>query len=297
MNPADASLADRIHGTLDLRRDLLRRLDVVHLDVRDPDAKRDAVVDVLERLEIALGPVREFEHEVVGTETVEEVSERLPRARLDRLPAVVAEAEMHGAFALHAVEDAVDGLGGERRILRATGDVRLVHLHARTRQLADLIREHIGDSQCQVIEVTVVIVEERAGEHEWTRQRELKRAPRHRRRTRTRLVEVEAPLAKCIDDHTRGLAAEAHLALLTERPPVRNADFGLDSADATDEVLDHPVRVGMVGIEAVELAVCRQVDPGTALRVDDHARRVDHRLLVRECREPVDGRIRADGRR
>ena len=46
----------------------------------------------------AFGPMREFEHEVVGVQRVEEIDQRLPVALLDRLAAVVAEAEMHGAL-------------------------------------------------------------------------------------------------------------------------------------------------------------------------------------------------------
>ena len=47
---------------------------------------------------------------------------------LDGLAAVVAEAEMHGAAAFEGSEDAVDGLGGDRRVFGIARDVGFVHL-------------------------------------------------------------------------------------------------------------------------------------------------------------------------
>ncbi len=51
----------------------------------------------------------------------------------------------------------------------------------------------------------------------------------------------------------------------------------------------------MIDVEAIQFAVGRQVDAGLALDVEDHARRVEARLLARERDEPFGNRIRADG--
>ena len=50
----------------------------------------------------------------------------------------------------------------------------------------------------------------------------------------------------------------------------------------------------MIHVEAVELAVAHEIDAGLLLRMDDDARRVDHRLLGRQRAEPVRERIGAD---
>jgi len=82
--------------------------------------------DVGENIQIGIRTVGEFDYEVVGMEAVEEVQEQLPRAPLDRLSAVVAEAEMHGLFHLDGIEDAVDGRLGDRRTLGASRVVDLL---------------------------------------------------------------------------------------------------------------------------------------------------------------------------
>src|ERR1035437_3975114 len=100
VHPADATGADLLFHGLDARRDLVGGLDVVHLDVDHADAEEDFFVDVLERIDVALRAVGEFEHEMVAMQRVEEIDEFLPVALLDGLAAVVAAAEMHGALAL-----------------------------------------------------------------------------------------------------------------------------------------------------------------------------------------------------
>jgi hypothetical protein len=51
----------------------------------------------------------------------------------------------------------------------------------------------------------------------------------------------------------------------------------------------------VVDVEAVELAVGRQVDAGLALEVEDDAGGVNHGLLARQGGEPVRHGIGADG--
>ena len=54
------------------------------------------------------------------------------------------------------------------------------------------------------------------------------------------------------------------------------------------------IRVGMIDVEAGELAVGRQVDAGLTLDVENHARGINHRLLTWEGGEPIWNRIGTD---
>ena len=75
----------------------------------------------------------------------------------------------------------------------------------------------------------------------------------------------------------------------------RAADDRRDAGHRADEVFDHAVGVGMVDVEAVELAVGRQIDAGLTLDVEYDAGRIDHRLLAGQRGEPVGHRVGADG--
>ena len=43
----------------------------------------------------------------------------------------------------------------------------------------------------------------------------------------------------------------------------------------------------MIHVEPIELAVAYEINAGVLLRVNDDARRVDHRLLGRQRSEPI----------
>ena len=95
---------------------------------------------------------------------VEERHQRLPRARLDRLPAVVAEAEVHRLRHRHGVQHSVDCRRRQRTVRRVARDVGLVYLHAgrsRSRTCA------AGASAIASVSVPVaiVLVEQRARQH------------------------------------------------------------------------------------------------------------------------------------
>src|SRR5690606_4830956 len=76
------------------------------------------------------------------------------------------------------------------------------------------------------------------------------------------------------------------------RPP----EIAADTAEATHEIVDHPVRVRVVGIESIELAVGWKIDARLPLRGEDDAGGIDQRLFAWKCREPFGDRIGADGR-
>ena len=97
-------------------------------------------------------------------------------------------------------------------------------------------------------------------------------------------------------DHDPGwFAAKTHLAF-ARNASGRGGRSPIESRQAPHEVVDHAVGVGMIDVEAVELAVGRQIDAGLPLDVEDHAGRVDERLLAGECGQPLGDGIRSDGR-
>jgi hypothetical protein len=69
----------------------------------------------------------------------------------------------------------------------------------------------------------------------------------------------------------------------------RNApsDFTPYAAQLVHEVIDHPVGVGMIHIEAIQFAIGGQVNARLTLEVKHNARRVDQRLLARQRCQPV----------
>jgi hypothetical protein len=61
-----------------------------------------------------------------------------------------------------------------------------------------------------------------------------------------------------------------HARRILEIEPVREANLLAHSCHGSDEILNHPVRLWMIDIKAVELAVADEVDPGLFLRADDN---------------------------
>ena len=296
MYVADAAGAERALGAIDGRGDLVRGLDVVDLDVDHPDADADIGAQVRERLEIRWRPVRQLEDQVIGVQLVQERDERPPGAGLDRLPAVVAEAEMHGPGPGHRVEHAIDRRGGEGRVGGIAGDVGLVHLNAVAHQIACLRGERVGDRQGQAGHVVIVRVEQGPRQHVRAGQRELEGTARDGRRARAVFREIERPLADRANDDARGLAAEPHLGLRAERRRFLPAHGRIDAAEPPHEVVDHPVGIRMTDVEAIELAVGGQIDARLPLNVEDDTRGVDQRLFARQGCQPVGHWIRADRR-
>src|SRR5690606_25691836 len=104
MDVADAALADDLLGALDPPSDRIGRLDLRALDVDDAESHADPLVELAEDLQLALRAVRVLHHDVVALEAVEVAEKPVPAALLDRLPAVVAEAEMDRRLALHRAQ-------------------------------------------------------------------------------------------------------------------------------------------------------------------------------------------------
>ena len=297
MHPAHAVGADFLFNGFDAFRDFVGGLDVVHLDVDHADAEGDFLVDALEGIQVGGGAVGEFEDEVVGVERVEEIDELLPVALLDGLAAVVAEAEVDGAFGalVDGVEDEVHRGGGERGVGGIAGDVGFVDLKAGGREAGHLRGEDFAKSHGEFVEVAVVVIEERAGEHVGARDGELKGTAGDGRGALAIGEKIERAFAEGAGDDAGRLAAEAHRMMARKFFGDRAADDGRDAGHRSDEILDHAVGVGVIDVEAVELAVGGEIDAGLALEIEDDARGVEHGLFTREGGEPIRHGIRADG--
>ena len=141
----------------------------------------------------------------------------------------------------------------------------------------------------------VVRVQQGAGEHVGAGEREFERATGHFARTGAVFGQIEHAFGDGTAHDGRRLAAEGHFMLGTKRGGVLTAHAAVDPAELVDEVLDHAVGVGMIDIEAIQLAIRRQFDACLALRVKNDARGVDHGLLTGQGAKPVWDRVGADG--
>ena len=61
-----------------------------------------------------------------------------------------------------------------------------------------------------------------------------------------------------------------------------------------DEILDHSIRVGMIDVEAVELAIGWKIDARLPLQIENYPHRVGSRLIARQRSEPVGYRVRTN---
>ena len=66
---------------------------------------------------------------MIGTQRIQEGNQVAPEAAEHRLPTVVAEADVHGAFVQDAVQHMIDRFRGPRRILRIPCDAGFIQLY------------------------------------------------------------------------------------------------------------------------------------------------------------------------
>ncbi len=283
VHPAHTTFADFLFDRFDARGNFIGSLDVVYLDVDDADAEGDFLVDLLERVEVALGAMGHFKHEVIAVQGVEELDEFLPIARLDRLATVVAEAEVDRALGalVDFVEDDIHGRGGEGSIIGIAGDVGLINLHASRRQSGHLIRQHSGQGHGEVGKITVMMIEERAGQHVGTGGGEFEGATGNRSSHLAVMEEVEGTFPEFIDHDTGGLAPETHGRMARKFLGDGATNHGRNAGHGADEILDHAVGVGVIDIETRQLAIGRQIDAGLALDIKNHPGGIDDALFAR----------------
>jgi hypothetical protein len=296
VNIPDASASQGFLGALDRARDLLGRFDLGALDVDDAETEPDVLAQFLEHGELLRRAVRAFHDDVVDLQRVQVVDQLRPAASLDRLPAVVAEAQVHGGLRglRHGLEHLVDRGRSPLPFLRMTGKVGFVELHDGGVQPADLLGEHRGDRVRELRRVAVVPVVERLRQHVRAGDRELERPAGKAAGARAGDRQVERSRFDRAGHHARRASAKAHARGFCILEPLRKADVAADAGHRPGEVLDHPVRLGMVRIEAVQLAVAHQIDPRLLLRREDDARCIGKRLLGRRGGQPVGNRVRAD---
>jgi hypothetical protein len=176
------------------------------------------------------------------------------------------------------------------------GQVGLVDLHHVGVEVAHLLGEHIGQGVGEIGGGAVVAVEQRLGQHVRAGEGELEGPAGQRRCPLAGAGQVERAAAdRAVDDAGRP-GAKAHPRHRPVGHDLVEAHGVADAGHGPDEVLDHPVGLGMVEVEAVELAVADDVDARRFLGGDDDARGVDQSLLGRRRREPVGHRVGADDR-
>src|ERR1700680_4212105 len=109
------------------------------------------------------------------------------------------------------------------------------------------------------------MVQQDASEHVRAGQSELDRPRAQMRYLAVRLDQVQCTFADRSLDHAGGPAAETEMRLRPEELGVRAPNGRANSIHRLYEVLDHPVGLGMIRVETIELAVNREVDPGELL--------------------------------
>ena len=267
---------------------------MVHLHVDNANPELDAAVHILERVQVTGRTVRQLQNEMVHVQRIQKIHQRPPLTFLNCLTAVVAKAKMHSALNLDLVQNAVDRFGSERRVLRIASHVGLIHLDAGARQVGDLCGQNIGDGERQRFKVPVVVVEQGPGKHVRAGYRELEWAARHGCGGVTVGQEIQASLANRRLHGTSRPAAEIHRSQRGKCIPIRLAQPRFDSGHRSHKVIDHAIGVGMIDVEAIELAIGRQIDPGLPLNVENDARCVAPRLVARQRNQPIGQGIRAD---
>ena len=106
---------------------------MVCLHVDHPDAEGDTVVHFGEGFEVFARTVGKLEDDMVGSKGIEESKQGFPSSALNRLTAIVAEAEVDGFSPFEGIKNTVDGLGGKGTMGGVPGNVCLVHLQAGAR--------------------------------------------------------------------------------------------------------------------------------------------------------------------
>src|SRR5262245_65384490 len=95
IDPFDATFADDLHRLFDPLRHDFGRFDGVDLDVNHAQADADARIEaVFEVLQLVVSSKSHFEQNVIAMQAVDEADQFSPFAFLDRLTAVIAEAQV-----------------------------------------------------------------------------------------------------------------------------------------------------------------------------------------------------------
>ena len=125
----EAPRAQRPDHSLDARRDEIGRFHLVVFDVDHADTEADFRIQIGEDIQLVVTSPGKFEDQVVGPESVQQRNQIPPESAQHRLSAIIAKTNMYRLLVQNAVENAVDGIDGPRRILRRIDDTGLVELY------------------------------------------------------------------------------------------------------------------------------------------------------------------------
>ncbi len=287
-------MAHGFDDLLDARGYKIRRLDLVVLDVDDADGQADLRIKLLEQLQLFVAAARELEYEMVGVQRVQKGDQVAPEPLQHRLPAVVAETDVHRPLVRNAVQDMVDRLDGPGRVLRVAGDARLVELHGVGIDQLELPPQHGGAVHRHVLDIAVVIVGQQARQHVRPGAGELERCPRQRTGKLRVAGQIQRPVANAADDDAGGGQPIALGAVRPVAIDVSQREVVADPVHPRHEVVDHPVRLGVARVEASELAVAHQVEAGELLRLQDGHDRVAQHQAGGVANHPWQNGITAD---
>ena len=128
VNPAHPLGSQHLDSPLDPPGDQVGRLDNGVLDVNHTDPQCNFRFHLLKERQLVLVAPGEREHQVITGQRVEEGQQCRVAPLLDRLSAVIPEAEVNGRLALGRRQHTVDTLRGKLGILGTSRKVRLVDL-------------------------------------------------------------------------------------------------------------------------------------------------------------------------
>ena len=100
---------------------------------------------------------------------------------------------MHSSWPIKGIKHAVNGLGSQRAVLGASGNICFIHLQAGTGATLNLLGKDISYCQGKLLKVPIVQVEQGAGEHIGAGHGKLEDTAGHGRGTGAILNEVECP--------------------------------------------------------------------------------------------------------
>ena len=115
--------------------------------------------------------------------------------------------------------------------------------------------ERISDGERQLGKIAIMIIEQRARQHVGTRDGELERPAGHARGARAVFGEIQRAFRDRAVNDRRWLAAETHFGFRAKRRRICAANISANAAEFVDEVFNHPVRIRMIHIKAIQLAV------------------------------------------
>src|SRR5690606_40557377 len=118
-----------------------------------------------ESIKIAFRAVCQLKNKMVRAEAIEELRQLIPSTLLYRLTAVIAKAEVDGLLPFDLVQDSVNSLRRKFGKLGRAGNVCLIHLDARRRNLSNLCCKNISNGKSELLEGAVVLVQECPCQH------------------------------------------------------------------------------------------------------------------------------------